>query len=318
MDNSPYWDTRLAAMAETYPNDIPRPDLMHADTGHRPSNGEYSKYLYLAARYYRDHDCDDADTGYPFQFEDPAFNALWARSELALAEIAQRIGLDTASHHRQAQRIADALSRLWSPELGCYVARDTVSDEPQQPVRTIAGIAPLLVPGLPHEQDLLDLLRGPHFALGTVAMVPSHDLLAPTFDPARYWRGPSWFNTAWLIAEALWERGLTSDAAQLSRSMEDSALAHGFPEIPRPVHDGATRHLPVQLDRRARPRPLDPAGGRPMTPIRTADRVAEHVHRRPHMRRVLGNAERGAAATFRTQLPAALSHADRGAFPAER
>ncbi|WP_218060893.1 MGH1-like glycoside hydrolase domain-containing protein [Leifsonia xyli] len=99
-----------------------------------------------------------------------------------------------------------------------------------QHLRTIAGVAPLLVRSLPHEQDLLDLLRGPHFALGTVAMVPSHDLLAPTFDPARCWRGPSWFNTAWLIAEALWERGLTSDAERLSRSMDDSALEHGFPE----------------------------------------------------------------------------------------
>ncbi|WP_218060894.1 MGH1-like glycoside hydrolase domain-containing protein [Leifsonia xyli] len=107
MDNSPYWDARLAAMAETYHDDIPRPDLLHADAGHRPSNGEYGKYLYLAARY-----CDDADTGYPFQFEDPAFNALWARSELALAEIAQQLGLDATPHHRQAQRIADALDRL--------------------------------------------------------------------------------------------------------------------------------------------------------------------------------------------------------------
>lgn len=228
MDNSPYWDARLAAMAETYQADIPRPDLLHADASHRPSNGEYGKYLYLAARY-RDHECDDADEGFPFQFEDPAFNALWARSELALAAIAERIGSDPAAHRREAQRIGDALEQLWSEEVGCYVARDAVSGELQR-FRTISGLVPLLLPSLPRAKELLALLHGPHFALGDVAMVPSHDLLAPTFDPARYWRGPSWFNTAWLIAEALWERGLTADAELLSRSMDDSALEHGFPE----------------------------------------------------------------------------------------
>ena len=61
-------------------------------------------------------------------------------------------------------------------------------------------------------------------------MVPSHDLTAPTFDSARYWRGPSWFNTAWLIAEALYERGFTDEARALSRNMDDGALEHDFPE----------------------------------------------------------------------------------------
>jgi hypothetical protein len=228
MDNSPYWDARLRAMSGTYGDDIPRPDLLHADADHRPSNGEYAKYLYLAARY-RDHDCDDADADFPFQFEDPAFNALWARSELALATIAELVGADPEPHRAAARSIGRRLEQLWSPDLGSYVARDAVSGELQQ-YRTVAGLVPLLLPELPHTHELLDLLRGPHFRLGHVAMVPSHDLTAPTFDSARYWRGPSWFNTAWLIAEALHERGFAEDAERLSRMMDDSAVEHDFPE----------------------------------------------------------------------------------------
>jgi len=228
MDNSPYWDACLAGMSETYSEAIPRPDLLHADAGHRPSNGEYGKYLYLAARY-RDHDCDDADESFPFQFEDPAFNALWARSELALSAVAELIGADPEPHRAEARRITDALDELWCDELGCYVARDAVTGR-LQPYRTVSGLVPLLLPELPHTSDLLDLLRGPHFRLGEVAMVPSHDLTAPTFDSARYWRGPSWFNTAWLIAEALYERGLTDEAGLLARNMDDGALEHDFPE----------------------------------------------------------------------------------------
>jgi hypothetical protein len=228
MDNSPYWDATLGRMTETFAGEIPRPDLKHADAAHRPSNGEYGKYLYLAARY-RDHDCDDSDTGFPFQVVDPAFNALWARSELALSAIADLIGADPAPHRAESVRITEALEALWSEKMGSYVARDELNGELQQ-YRTISGLVPLLLPDSPHTNELLDLLRGPHFALGDVAMVPSHDLTAPTFDPGRYWRGPSWFNTAWLIAEALFERGFTADAELLSRSMDKGALENDFPE----------------------------------------------------------------------------------------
>ena len=66
----------------------------------------------------------------------------------------------------------------------------------------VAGLIPLLIPGLPHASELLNTLRGPRFALGQVHLVPSYDLTGSGFDPARYWRGPSWFNTAWLIVQA--------------------------------------------------------------------------------------------------------------------
>ena len=238
MDNSPFWDACLQAMTETYTALIPRPDLLHADADHRPSDGEYGKYLYFAARY-RDHGCDDADESFPFQFEDPAFNGLWARSELALATIATLVAADPLPHRLEACRITEALETLWSTERGCYVARDILSGTLQQ-YRTVAGLVPLLLPGIRHTRELLDLVRGPHFRLGEVAMVPSHDLTAVTFDPSRYWRGPSWFNTAWLIAEALYERGFTTEAEQLSRGMENAALEHDFPEYLDP-HSFAPR-----------------------------------------------------------------------------
>jgi hypothetical protein len=228
MDNSPYWDSALSAMPNDFGSDIPRPDLEHADADHRPSNAEYGKYLSLAARY-RDHGCDDRDDDYPFRLEDPAFNALWIRSELALADIAVAIGVDPAPHQRRAAELTKALETLWHPGLGCYTARDLVSGT-LQPYRTVSGLIPLLVPQLAHDTEVLTELRGEHFALGTVALVPSHDLTAQTFDPSRYWRGPSWFNTAWLVAEALHERGLHEEAHGLALDMATSALLNNFPE----------------------------------------------------------------------------------------
>lgn len=228
MDNSPSWDATLGRMTQTFDGVIPRPDLKHADAAHRPSDGDYGKYLYLASRY-RDHDCDDADVAHPFQILDPAFNALWARSELALASIAELVDADPAPHRAQSLRVIEALEALWSEQMGSYVARDELTGELQQ-YRTISGLVPLLLPDAPHTRELLELLRSPHFALGEVAMVPSHDLTAATFDPSRYWRGPSWFNTGWLIAEALFERGFIEDAELLTLSMSTGALQNDFPE----------------------------------------------------------------------------------------
>jgi glycogen debranching enzyme len=69
--------------------------------------------------------------------------------------------------------------------------------------------------------------------------VPSHDLTADTFDPSRYWRGPSWFNTAWLIAEALDERGFRTDAEGLARQMAELAVRNDFPEYVDPYSGDA-------------------------------------------------------------------------------
>ncbi len=238
MDNSPYWDAPLRAITESFAHDIPRPDLEHADASHRPSNEEYGKYLYLAARY-RDHGCNDRDDEYPFLLEDPAVNALLIRSEEAMASIATILGSDPEPHRRRARSLTAALESLWDADLGCYVANDLVGGRLQR-YRTISGLVPLLVTDLPHTDELLRVLASPHFALGTAALVPSSDLTAPTFDSARYWRGPSWFNTAWLLAEALHERGYADEARALAQQMADLALDHDFPEYVDP-HTGAPR-----------------------------------------------------------------------------
>jgi hypothetical protein len=232
MDNSPFWDAPLAAVAQDAGSDVPRPDLLHADASERPSNAEYGKYLALAARY-RDHDCDDADEGFPFRVEDPAVSALLVRSELALAEIARELG-ERGDHEERAAEVTASLESLWHEGLGAYVARDLVSGA-LQPYRTVSGLVPLLVPGLAHAGDLIALLRGERFRLGGAVLVPSSDLTADTFDVSRYWRGPSWFNTAWLIARALDERGLNDEAAALARDVCRHALSSDFAEYVHPL-----------------------------------------------------------------------------------
>ena len=235
LDNSPLWDAALARIDVPGTGDAPpRPDLLHARPGERPTDEDYRRYLFIAAAY-RDSGCDDR-APHPFRIEDPGFNALLARSELALATIAELAGTSPEPHLDRAAAIGTALERLWADELGCHTARDLVTDE-LVPSRTVSGLLPLLLPAGRRTGELLATLRGEHFGLGRAKLVPSHDLTAPTFDPACYWRGPSWFNTGWLMVQALAAHDLTAEADALAADLVTLAHDHDFPEYIDP-HTG--------------------------------------------------------------------------------
>jgi hypothetical protein len=231
-DNSPLWDTALAAVPDTPQHAFDRPDLLHANAGERPSDREYGRYFWLAERY-RDHDCDDVDAEYPFLLEDPLFNTLYAVSELALAKIAEELGLDAAPHLRRASELTTALAALYVESIGCYGARDVV-DGSIVAKATVNGVLPLLLPEIAHAETLVDTLEGPRFLGSGALLVPSYDATAADHNPELYWRGPAWFNMAWLAATALAAHGSTATADRIGRNLVDLAGSTGFPEYVAP------------------------------------------------------------------------------------
>ncbi len=249
MDDAPAWDRVLADVSTARRGDptiiepaaVPRPDLLHTVDSERPTSEQYRDYLYLAARY-RDHDCDDRDREHPFLVENPAFNALWAMSEHALAVIADLVGAPSQRHRGAASAITGALATLFDDDLNLYVPRD-VGGGRRLPVAGIGGLVPLLLPGLPRRPELLVTLLGPRFALGCSVLVPSFDLTDPGFEPTRYWRGPSWFNTAWLLVQALTGAGRPDLAGRLATDVAERALSAGFGEYldPRTGQPHGTR-----------------------------------------------------------------------------
>ncbi|MFD1149079.1 MGH1-like glycoside hydrolase domain-containing protein [Saccharothrix hoggarensis] len=241
LDNSPFWDEPLGAAATALADDITglRRDLRHADAGHRPTDDDYARYMGIVAAYRNRGYADDDLLSLPFCTVDPLFCAVLAWSEQALAELARRTGADPGRHDERARELTHQIhSRLFDPALGCYVALDARTGR-HLPKRTVSGLVPLLLPDLParRREALLATLTGPAFGLGSppVRGVPSYDLTASDADPHRYWRGPTWMNTNWLLWTGLRRQGETRHAEHLASDMIRLVADAGFREYFDPV-----------------------------------------------------------------------------------
>ncbi|MFI5688583.1 MGH1-like glycoside hydrolase domain-containing protein [Streptomyces sp. NPDC051636] len=252
MDNSPCWDAPLARITPAPARSFRRADLDHGAPEDRPTDLDYGRYVRLATDYRDRGYADGTDEGAArrasveggggrregeFAVEDPAFNALLAASEHALARIAEELGATGTARHARAERLTAALvERLWDPAQGMFFCRD-VRGGNLIPERSVSGLIPLLLPGLPRDitAALVGTLTGPHFGLGaTTRLVPSYDLLGEAFDPHRYWRGPAWFNTGWLVERGLRAHGERERADALRSAILHTAEATGFAEYVDP------------------------------------------------------------------------------------
>ena len=245
MDNSPAWDSPLAAVRADLAVSSTRTLVATSTTpatDERPTDEDYARYIRLAGAY-RDHGYDDrwAATEGEFVVCDPGLNALWGWSESALADLAGQIGVDAGPHHAEVERITAALvDELYVADAGggVFHAHDQQADR-RLPERTVGGLLPLVLPSLPAAivVSILATLSGPGFRAGDadVLGVPSFDLTADSFDAQRYWRGPSWLNTTWMIGRALQTHGRQELAAHLLADVVALADRSGFQEYFNPL-----------------------------------------------------------------------------------
>ncbi|CAL9655469.1 hypothetical protein SUDANB145_06758 [Streptomyces sp. enrichment culture] len=235
-DNSPCWDRALGRVEPAPPDTFRRADLDHGHPRDRPTDLDYGRYVRLAADY-RQAGYDDRAARPAFAVEDPCFNALLAVGEHALAATARALGRDDAPHTARAHVLTrNLVDRLWDAEAGLFRVRDLRTGDLVDE-RGVTGLVPLLLPHLPARvvHALRTTLAGPGFAAPATRLVPSYDLTGPAFDPQRYWRGPAWFNTAWLIHRGLRTHGADADAERLRQGFLTEAGRSGFAEYVDPV-----------------------------------------------------------------------------------
>jgi glycogen debranching enzyme len=140
-------------------------------------------------------------------------------------------------HERFAQRAARVreamLERLWDERSGLFL--DEAADGPLR-VSTWPSLAPLALTGLPTEvtDRLIDehLLNERRYWLRYPVTSTAAD--EPSFRPStrllRYWRGPTWMATSWLMHRALRLHGRHEAAQHLASRIEELVSGRGFRE----------------------------------------------------------------------------------------
>ena len=132
----------------------------------------------------------------------------------------------------------ELVERLWDERRGLFL--DEVRPGGSRPgVVTWAALAPLALPDLPEEigRHLVEehLLNREEFL--TPVAPPSVSTAEPSYEPGggrgpirRYWRGPTWVNSAWLVWLGLRRLGYEEEAQRLAGGVIGAVEREGLRE----------------------------------------------------------------------------------------
>lgn len=242
MDNLPSWE-EVFTRIHFDPSEVPpyeRLDLEHVDAPYRPRRQSYDRYIYLV-NLLRTNRYNEPDLwkNYPFQVQEPLFNAILSHSNEAMIELGAWLKRDTGQFREWQQQTNRALNqKLWDDKHRVYFSYDRVCRQ-TIPIVTAGGLMPLLCGAPGHQQmaAMTALLQSTSFS-GTPEnpawWCASTAVDEPGFDPHRYWRGPVWININWMLYHGLKRYGQQHLAARLKSDALELVYRHGFWEYYNP------------------------------------------------------------------------------------
>lgn len=241
-DNAPTWDVALARFD---PDKVQIPsyqrlDLIHGKADQRPTQRDYDYYVHLID-IFRKCQYDEAamQEACPFSIQDPLFNSLLLKSTEDLVDLGKAIGQDTLELEAYASQTRNSMNELlWNSETGLYHVRDQRT-QTLLPHQVGSGFMPLMagIPSMEQADRMVAALLSPHFsgfAESKANWLPTYDLQAPDFQPAKYWRGPVWVNLNWMLCMGLRRYGHDAHADALQEQTLRLVEQAGFYEYFHP------------------------------------------------------------------------------------
>jgi glycogen debranching enzyme len=171
-----------------------------------------------------------------FAIEDLTFNCILIRANDHLQHIAKSIREDIPDELTECMhRARQTFEELWDPYANEYYSRDFITHRLLKE-SSVATLMPLYAGCITKERatQLVKLLESEQM-FGPVYPVPSVPISSPWFSPKRYWQGPTWVNTNWLIIDGLKRYGFHDHASALRESTLEMVEKGGFSEYFDPL-----------------------------------------------------------------------------------
>ncbi|MBI3984200.1 glycoside hydrolase [Candidatus Microgenomates bacterium] len=249
LDNTPPWMELLKKSSRPYWLSLIRQfglehllGRLRQDTNYVPANQRETDYeafmlAHRALRYRKRHYNSQLHLRRSRELvEDLTFNSILIAANRSLLDIATIIDESIPPQLRQRMMQTEAaLEELWDETTGQYYHRNFRTGqlilEP-----SLATFLPLFAGSINTERArrLVRLLAETD-SYGLPFPVPSVPRTSNYFSPLRYWQGPTWLNTNWMIIKGLLKFGYTAEATKLINQSLALVETAGFYEYFSPI-----------------------------------------------------------------------------------
>ena len=206
LDNSPIWDSSLDKVKIEENLKYERRDLNVSRSSNRPLKKDYDGYITLLNQFKKDkYNPSKIVNDSLFNVIDIGFNSILIRATKDLVEVAKKFNLDFTDLKNKISKSEESLIRFYKDEEQSFFSYDFKNHNLIK-IDTISNYF-VLFANLQNEDinnKIINKLK--EYNSQKDYFFTTVNPKDKTFEETRYWRGPVWINTNWIIYQGLLDK----------------------------------------------------------------------------------------------------------------